>query len=177
MAVVELDMSDWSDGDIRIFNTVVNAEIEEIDRARRIVDKYWVGFERSNRAILNDKKIGVDSKRKTSVLAPVIEKVETSGRNSARIIWCLFEWKGFQKRNRNAWKRVPFSKGHYEYTYNPSVLVKHSVGWDSISILETEAQLEPIRLTLKNYQRMIVSMSAKYRRVSKLTQKREFIYG
>lgn len=177
MAVVELDMSGWSDGDTRIFDAVINSELEELDRARRVVDKYWVHFERSNKAILSDKKIGVDSKRKTGVLAPVIEKAETTGRQSGRIIWCLFEWKGFQKRNRNAWKRVPFSKGNYEYTYNPSVLLKHSVGWDSKAILEAEAQLEPIRLTLKNYQRIIVSMSTKYRRINKLTQKRESTYG
>lgn len=176
MAVTELDMSVWSDSDTHVFNTIVEAELEEISKARRIVDKFWVHFERSNKAILDDKKIGRDSKRKTSVMAPVVERVETTGRYSGRLIWCLFEWKGFQKRNRNAWKRVPFSKGAYEHTYNPSILVKHSVGWDTKAILETEAQLEPIRLTLKNYQRIIVSMAAKNRRIIKLTQKRESTY-
>ena len=178
MKSANLDMSDWAETDVAIYEFVVAREQEVIARARMIVDQYWAKFERSNKTVMDNKKIGQDPKRKVGIVAPVIEAVQTTGRTSGRLIWCTFGMKGYQQKNRNAWKRIPFSKTTgYENTYNPNALLKHSVGWDASTILGTEAQLQPLRLAVKNYQRIIISIAARYRRVNRLTEKRVNTYG
>ena len=178
MKSADLDVSDWAEVDVAIYEFVVAREQEVIAQARMIVDQYWAKFERSNKTVLENRRTGQDPKRKTGVVAPVIEAVQAAGRYSGRVIWCTFGMKGYQQKNRNAWKRIPFSKTTgYENTYNPNAILKYSVGWDASAILETEAQLQPLRLALKNYQRIIVSIAARYRRVNRLTEKRVNTYG
>lgn len=177
MSRVEYDTTNWVESDIYIFDAIVEAEEQAISTAQAIVDQYWIKFDSANRTVINNKKAGQDPKRKTAVLAPVLERGKSTGRRINRLVWQVFGTKGYQRANRGAGKRVAYGRGDYEYTYNPNTLLKHSVGWDAQSIIEAEAKLEPIRLTLKNYQRLLVSMAAKYRRIDRLTLKREKRYG
>lgn len=177
MNKTEYEIVGWCEEDIVIYQCILEKEEDVLAKATMIVDQYWANFDTSNRTILSNRKSGQDSKRKVACLAPVIEIAPSTGRRICRIIWRTFEAKGFQRANRGAGKRVPYSRGYYEYTYNPNKLMSHSVGWDARAILEVEARLEPLRLTLKNYQRILVSMAAKYRRIHNLNEKRENTYG
>jgi len=174
---IEYDTTNWSDGDIAVFEAIVNAEKEAVAMARSVIDSYWVKFDSSNRIIMNNKRTGTDPKHKVAVIAPVIEAGASTGRKINRLIWRTFGTEGYQRNHRGAGRRVAFSRGDYEYTYSPNSLLKHSVGWDAKLILEAETKLEPIRLALKNYQRILVSIAARYRRVSRLTEKRVNTYG
>lgn len=167
-----IDIRDWPEADIKIYNNIVEQEQEVLSAAKRIVDNYWVRLDKTNRTIMDNKRTGQNINQKTGVVAPVVETVKTGNRITGRLIWGVFAATGFQKKNRRTWKRIPFSKGAYEHTYMPNAILKNSVGWDAPYILAAEAELEPLRLMLKNYQRMIVSMTARNRRVIKLTEKR-----
>jgi hypothetical protein len=173
----EYDTSGWDEGDVSIYQSIVEAEELAVNSAMMVIDKYWVNLDSSNRTILNNRKSGQDPGRQVACLAPVLEVAPSTGRNINRLIWRIFLAKGYQRINRSAGKRVPYSRGTYEYTYNPNTLLSHSVGWDARAILEAEAKLEPMRLALKNYQRILVSIAARYRRINKLNEKRENTYG
>ncbi len=143
-------------------DVLVEQQIKIATEAEYLNAEYWNWFAEENNTITGLKRSGLTDKSPARV-APIVEKKRSGESNKYYLNWKSFDNSSIRKINKSFSQHLRLSKGK-----NPMAIIEKHCRWELPKVLEHEARLKPLRITLDGLRDAEIKLRSTLRKIENI---------